>query len=201
MGASRRRRRSKMLCVIRTSVGPDDLDAPGVALAYKRLAAVERDFRMLKKSELEVRPFHTTGRTGCAATSSCACSRPTCAGTSDEPAHRCSSGTRHLLRGPMRWHRWDAPRGRAPRGASTGPRTVRRSTGSQPARKPRHPHPQPDGPGRGRRAIGVRHPRRGQTLPGARHGPGGSPARVARARQAGTPIRAQTRSGGARSPG
>jgi hypothetical protein len=46
------------LYVIRTSVGPDDLDAPGVVLAYKRLAAVERDFRALKTSELEVRPVH-----------------------------------------------------------------------------------------------------------------------------------------------
>jgi hypothetical protein len=46
------------LYVIRTSVGPDDLDAPGVVLAYKRLAAVERDFRAFKTSELEVRPIH-----------------------------------------------------------------------------------------------------------------------------------------------
>ncbi len=46
------------LYVIRTSVGPDDLDAPGVVLAYKRLSAVERDFRALKTSELEVRPIH-----------------------------------------------------------------------------------------------------------------------------------------------
>ena len=46
------------LYVIRTSVGPDDLDAPGVVLAYKRLSAVERDFRAFKTSELEVRPVH-----------------------------------------------------------------------------------------------------------------------------------------------
>lgn len=46
------------LYVIRTSVGPDDLDASGVVLAYKRLSAVERDFRALKTSELEVRPIH-----------------------------------------------------------------------------------------------------------------------------------------------
>lgn len=45
------------LYVIRTSVPAERLDAPGVVLAYKRLAAVERDFRALKTSELEVRPI------------------------------------------------------------------------------------------------------------------------------------------------
>ena len=44
------------LYVIRTSVGPDRLATPDVVLAYKRLSAVERDFRMLKTSDLEVRP-------------------------------------------------------------------------------------------------------------------------------------------------
>ena len=95
-------------------------------------------------------------------------------------------------------------------GRSTGTRTKERLhrtpdglrfTGSQPARRPRHPHPQTDGPGRGRRGIGVRHPRRGHTAPGTRHGPGGSPARVARARQSGTPHPCSTRSGGAGSSG
>jgi hypothetical protein len=46
------------LYVIRTSVAPDDLDASAVVLAYKRLAGVERDFRVFKTSELEVRPIH-----------------------------------------------------------------------------------------------------------------------------------------------
>lgn len=47
------------LYVIRTSVDPERLDAPGVVLAYKRLSSVERDFRMLKTSGLLVRPiFH-----------------------------------------------------------------------------------------------------------------------------------------------
>jgi Transposase DDE domain len=46
------------LYVIRTSVGSERLDAPGVVLAYKRLSAVERDFRMLKTADLEVRPIH-----------------------------------------------------------------------------------------------------------------------------------------------
>jgi hypothetical protein len=45
------------LYVIRTSVGPGDLDGPGVVLAYKRLAGVERDFRAFKTSELQVRPI------------------------------------------------------------------------------------------------------------------------------------------------
>ena len=46
------------LYVIRTSVDPERLDASGVVLAYKRLAGVERDFRMLKTSGLLVRPIH-----------------------------------------------------------------------------------------------------------------------------------------------
>jgi len=46
------------LYVIRTSVGPERLDAAGVVLAYKRLTVVERDFRALKTSDLEVRPIH-----------------------------------------------------------------------------------------------------------------------------------------------
>jgi hypothetical protein len=46
------------LYVIRTSVGPDVLAAPEVVLAYKRLAAVERDFRVLEGRDLEVRPVH-----------------------------------------------------------------------------------------------------------------------------------------------
>lgn len=46
------------LYVIRTSLGPDVLAAPDVVLAYKRLSAVERDFRVLKGRDLEVRPVH-----------------------------------------------------------------------------------------------------------------------------------------------
>ena len=38
--------------------GSERLDATGVVLAYKRLSAVERDFRALKTSGLEVRPVH-----------------------------------------------------------------------------------------------------------------------------------------------
>jgi hypothetical protein len=44
--------------VIRTSVTADRLDAAGVVEAYKRLAAVERDFRSLKSIDLELRPIH-----------------------------------------------------------------------------------------------------------------------------------------------
>jgi hypothetical protein len=47
------------LYVVRTSVGPEQLDAAAVVETYKRLAVVERDFRMLKGDELAVRPiFH-----------------------------------------------------------------------------------------------------------------------------------------------
>jgi len=47
------------LYVVRTSVPVERLDAPGVVAAYKRLSAVERDFRALKGDDLAVRPiFH-----------------------------------------------------------------------------------------------------------------------------------------------
>ncbi|MGH9189332.1 MAG: IS1634 family transposase [Acidimicrobiales bacterium] len=47
--------------VIRTSVGPETLDAPGVVEAYKSLAGVERDFRSLKAIDLDLRPiYHRT---------------------------------------------------------------------------------------------------------------------------------------------
>jgi hypothetical protein len=43
--------------VVRTSVGTDRLDTPGVVQAYKQLANVERDFRSLKSVDLELRPI------------------------------------------------------------------------------------------------------------------------------------------------
>jgi len=47
--------------VIRTSVGPEILDAAGVVEAYKSLAGVERDFRSLKAIDLDLRPiYHRT---------------------------------------------------------------------------------------------------------------------------------------------
>jgi transposase len=47
--------------VLRTNVPKERLDTPGVVLAYKSLAQVERAFRHFKLSDLEVRPiFHYT---------------------------------------------------------------------------------------------------------------------------------------------
>jgi Transposase DDE domain len=47
------------LYVVRTSVPEERLDAPAVVETYKRLSAVERDFRALKGDDLAVRPiFH-----------------------------------------------------------------------------------------------------------------------------------------------
>jgi hypothetical protein len=47
------------LYVVRTSVPTERLDAPAVVETYKRLAVVERDFRVLKGEDLAVRPiFH-----------------------------------------------------------------------------------------------------------------------------------------------
>jgi hypothetical protein len=42
----------------RTSVAAEHLDAPDVVRAYKQLKEVERDFRVLKGPELEIRPIH-----------------------------------------------------------------------------------------------------------------------------------------------
>ncbi|GAC1342472.1 MAG: IS1634 family transposase [Bradyrhizobium sp.] len=44
--------------VLRTSVAKADLDSAATVLAYKSLAQVERAFRTIKTTELEVRPIH-----------------------------------------------------------------------------------------------------------------------------------------------
>jgi transposase len=44
--------------VLRTSVADKRLDAADVVRAYKQLKEVERDFRVLKGPELEIRPIH-----------------------------------------------------------------------------------------------------------------------------------------------
>jgi hypothetical protein len=44
--------------VLRTSVAAERLDSADVARAYKQLKEVERDFRVLKGPELEIRPIH-----------------------------------------------------------------------------------------------------------------------------------------------
>ena len=44
--------------VLRTNVPGDDLDAAGVVVGYKNLANVERDFRIIKVDDLDLRPIH-----------------------------------------------------------------------------------------------------------------------------------------------
>jgi hypothetical protein len=44
--------------VIRTSVPADQLDPAGVVTGYKNLANVERDFRIIKVDDLDLRPIH-----------------------------------------------------------------------------------------------------------------------------------------------
>jgi hypothetical protein len=44
--------------VIRTTVGPEQMDAAKVVATYKSLARVERDFRSLKAIDLDLRPIH-----------------------------------------------------------------------------------------------------------------------------------------------
>jgi Transposase DDE domain len=46
------------LYVLRTSVPAQTLDAPGVVLAYKNLANLERDLRHIKVDDLDLRPIH-----------------------------------------------------------------------------------------------------------------------------------------------
>jgi hypothetical protein len=44
--------------VLRTTVPADQLDAAGVVIGYKNLAHVERDFRIIKVDDLDLRPIH-----------------------------------------------------------------------------------------------------------------------------------------------
>lgn len=44
--------------VLPTSVPADQLDPPGVVIAYKNLAHLERDFRSMKADDLDLRPIH-----------------------------------------------------------------------------------------------------------------------------------------------
>jgi hypothetical protein len=44
--------------VLRTSAPADQLDAAGVVIGYKNLANVERDFRIIKVDDLDLRPIH-----------------------------------------------------------------------------------------------------------------------------------------------
>ena len=44
--------------VLRTSVPADQLDAAGVITSYKNLANIERDFRIIKADDLDLRPIH-----------------------------------------------------------------------------------------------------------------------------------------------
>jgi hypothetical protein len=46
--------------VLRTSVDANTLDTPGVVFACKNLSSVERDFRIIKIDDLDLRPS-TTG--------------------------------------------------------------------------------------------------------------------------------------------
>jgi hypothetical protein len=44
--------------VIRTTIGPEQMDAAKVVATYKSLARVERDFRSLKSIDVDLRPIH-----------------------------------------------------------------------------------------------------------------------------------------------
>jgi hypothetical protein len=47
------------ICVIRTGLPAESLDAPGVITSYKNLAYVQRDFRIISVDDLDLRPiFH-----------------------------------------------------------------------------------------------------------------------------------------------
>ena len=44
--------------VLRTNVDATELDAAGVVIGYKNLAKIERDFRIIKADDLDLRPIH-----------------------------------------------------------------------------------------------------------------------------------------------
>lgn len=44
--------------VLRTGLRPEKLGTPGVVIAYKSLSGVERDFRIMKADDLDLRPIH-----------------------------------------------------------------------------------------------------------------------------------------------
>ena len=46
------------ICVLRTTIGEDELDTAGVISAYKDLSGVERDFRSMKVIDVDIRPVH-----------------------------------------------------------------------------------------------------------------------------------------------
>jgi Transposase DDE domain len=46
------------LYVIRTTIGPEQMDAAKVVATYQSLARVERDFRSIKATDLDLRPIH-----------------------------------------------------------------------------------------------------------------------------------------------
>jgi hypothetical protein len=46
------------LYVLRTRVRPEQMDTPGVVTAYKSLSNVERDFRIMKADDLDLRPVY-----------------------------------------------------------------------------------------------------------------------------------------------
>jgi len=46
------------ICVLRTTVPADHLDTAGVITSYKNLAHIERDFRIIKADDLDLRPIH-----------------------------------------------------------------------------------------------------------------------------------------------
>ncbi len=155
--------------VVRTSVGPERLDTPAVVETYKRLSAVERDFRALKGDDLLVRPvFHW----------------------------REDRVRAHLflcfLAAYVRWHleaawapllfRDEAPPARTDPVAPPQPLIGGPRQGARPpdARRPpgrqlhhahgraRHAHPQPGRADRARRGGGVRRAGRAHAAPGPR---------------------------------
>ena len=81
------------LYIVRTSLPPSDLDAPGTVTAYKSLSRVERAFRCLKTVDLKVRPVHHYAPNRVRAHVCCACSPTTSNGTCVDASPPCSSTT------------------------------------------------------------------------------------------------------------
>ncbi len=90
------------ICVIRTSLGDDDMDAEECVRGCKALTRVERAFRCLKPATSRSGRYSTALRTGSAPISSSACSPVSSNGTCGRPGHPCATRTRSPTRPGIR---------------------------------------------------------------------------------------------------
>jgi hypothetical protein len=141
--------------VLRTSVGPADLDSPQVVSSYKALAQVERAFRAFKPTWTSG-PSSTAPRSGSGRTCSCGCCRTTSAGTCRPGSRPCCSPTTTSKPprppGPAQSPPPSAPPRAGEGRHQAGPGRPARAQLHHPARRPGHHLPQHHRPRRPRAA-------------------------------------------------